>query len=72
MVILYTDNTTPNEKYQSEEEVEEEYLSFLMLYGSDNRQFRIIKTDLENNMMCGSDSYPKFKEKLWFYSTVHR
>ena len=26
MVILYTDNTTPNEKYQSEEEVEEEYL----------------------------------------------
>ena len=38
--------------------------------GSDNSLFGTIKTDPENKMMCGSDSYPKSKEKLWDYPTI--
>ena len=34
-----------------------------MIYRSDNSRFGTIKADLENKMMCGSDSYPKSKDK---------
>ena len=34
-----------------------------MMYGSDNSCFGTIKTDLENKMTCGLDSYPKSKDE---------
>ena len=33
-----------------------------MLDGEDNGSFGTINTNLENKMMCGSDSYPKTKD----------
>ena len=60
-----TNNPTPEEKDQAEEKFKEEYLVCLILNGADNRCFGTIKTDLDNNMTCGSDSYPKSK-----YDTV--
>ena len=34
-----------------------------MLDGADNRHFRIIKADLENNIIYGSESFPRTKDK---------
>ena len=35
----------------------------LEMYG--NSSFGTIKNDLENKMACGSDSYPRTKDKEW-------
>ena len=34
-----------------------------MIDGADKGRFVAIKTDRENKMMCGSDSYPSIKDK---------
>ncbi len=35
------------------------YLSCMILRGSDNSRFYQVKTDLQNDMMKGTDNYPK-------------
>ena len=62
MGVKNNNNPTPTEKYKSEAEVKEEYISCLMLDGADNGCFRTINTDLDNKMTCGSYSYPNTKD----------
>ena len=57
MVVQETNKPTLEEKDKAEGKSKEGYFSCLMMYGTDNSHFATIKTDLENNMTCGSDSY---------------
>ena len=56
-------NSTSEEKNNAEEAVKDEYLKFLMTNVVDTGRFGNIKTNLDNNMMCGSDIYPRTKDK---------
>ena len=57
------ENSTSKEKNNAEEVVKELYLEFLMTNVVDTGSFGNIKTNLDNNMMCGSYIYPRTKDK---------
>ena len=56
-------NLTKQGKNQAEDELKEKYLACIMMDGSDNSSFGNVKTNLENKITCGSESYPKSKDK---------
>ena len=65
MDVTDKDTPTPEEKDKAEEQVKQEDIEGLMLEMYGNSSFGTIKNDLENKMACGSDSYPRTKDKEW-------
>ena len=45
-------------------------MELIILDGADNGHFGTIKINPENNIICGTDRYPRTKEKLWGYSKI--
>ena len=63
MGVQENNDLTQEENEKKEGETKEEYLEYLMLDGAENGHLRTIKTDLENNMTCESESCPRTKDK---------
>ena len=63
MGVRENNDLTSEKNEENEGEVKEEYLEYLILDRAENGHFSTIMTDLENNMACESESFPRTKDK---------